>query len=125
MTSSHLVCGCNHLSDFAGQYCIPHNPVDIFNFEILYDIRTNPVVLIVVLVAWSLHLLVSVWAHRRDKKDHLNVGIHTCAYLKKFSNILNVHFHNTGQQNEEKSVHVTVIVTPPQSMKFLIGIFTR
>ena len=76
-TSSYLTCSCNHLTTFAGLYFVPPSPVSIADLTLLGQIKHNPVVLSVLILVWTVYLLLMIWAKVRDRRDAMNVGIHT------------------------------------------------
>ena len=88
-TSSYLACSCDHLTNFAGQVLVPPTPVNLGDITLVGRKGYNPVVLSVILIAWTIFVLLLVWAHDRDRKEQMNVGIRItitntliCVYAK-------------------------------------------
>ena len=64
---------------FGGQYVVPPNKVDVFNFSLVWDLFRQPIVLIVVLCAWCIYIVLLVWARSKDKQHITKVGAHNYA----------------------------------------------
>ena len=78
-TPAYVTCICNHLTVFGGQYFVPPNKVDVFNFSLVWDLFRQPIVLIVVLCAWCIYIVLLLWARSKDKQHMTKVGVHNYA----------------------------------------------
>lgn len=75
--STHLICRCNHLTSFGGNFIQAPNPIDfdkVFaEFGNLSE-SGNVAVLVTIVLFFLLYFVLLVFARRADKQDEDQVG---------------------------------------------------
>lgn len=78
MINGSLVCLCNHLSSFGGDFFVAPNPIDFDQVWLaMKNIgeTQNFVVLSTLCTIFAIYFIAVVFARREDKNDELKVGI--------------------------------------------------
>ena len=63
------------MSLYGGRWYVMPQQVDLVKFELIFEILHNPVVLMLVIMAWLFYLCLLAWARIRDKRDLANVSL--------------------------------------------------
>ena len=64
-----MICSCNHLSSFAGNFFVQPNAVDLTDLSLFSTFFENPVSVVLVLCTWIAFVLLLLWARHKDRED--------------------------------------------------------
>ena len=94
-TAATVACECHHLSVFSANMLVSPNNLDSFHLSLFLGVFENPIVVVVVFVAWCVYALLMVWARRKDRADLMKVTAASVSQILLFVVRANFLYHSS------------------------------
>ena len=94
-TAATVACECHHLSVFSASMLVSPNNLDSFHMSLFLGVFENPIVVVVVFVAWCVYALLMVWARRKDSADLMKVTVVPVSHILLFTVRANFIYHSS------------------------------